>query len=304
MLKTTKRGVLYRFFSIYQNEARVKISRLHNLQNEYKNRASTSKLTAYGREKEIIIGPSIFCNAGVEVDLLKNVEDAYLLFLKLKKDSSVTSLVTFLGEHSLLIFRVGASTLKYAEAVVPTYPSKFRIHQIKLIEKGLLPLDPYPSNWDRLDWEIYNLMRDPNISFPKVAGEVGVTWKTVKEHFYKLLGDCKIWTEFFPKGKPSYFQVFLTFKTDFEVNLRDQLQKLNRTSILYKVGETILLTLYLNSNLELYSFLMLEKKGLIRDLEASIPIRHWSKLRRVGPMESHPRYQVDQLLQGLQRASL
>ena len=302
MPKVSKREVLYHFYSFYQEKARVKDSQLHNLQDIYKNIASTTKLIKYAKKRKIITGPSIFCNSGIEVDLLSDVEDAYLLFLKLRHDPSVTSLWTFLGQHSLLIFRIGASTLKYAEAIVPTYPSRFQVHHIKLEEKGQLPQDQYPMNWDDLDWEVYNLMRDPNVSLPKVAGKLDVSWKTVKERFYRLLDDCKVWTEFYPKGKSAYSPTFLSFKTDYEISLRDQLQKLDRTSILFKVDETILLNLYLRNNLELYSFLKLRKKGLIRELKASIPVRYWSKLRPVGPKEHHPRYQVDELLRRVRMA--
>jgi hypothetical protein len=304
MSKINKREILYLFFSQYQKETRVKVNRLHQLQDRYKNQVSTSKLLEYARRKKIIFGPSIFCNSGVEVDLLKNVKDPYRLYLKLRHDPSVTSLVTFFGEHSLLVFRVGASILEYAESIIPTYPSRFRINHLHLTEKGRLPSDCYPSNWDDLDWDIYNLMRNPNNSFPKIAGNLNVTWKTVRNRFYELLKDCKVWIEFYPKGKSAYSQVFLTFKTEYEIGLRNELQKLNRTSILHKAGNTILLTLYLNNNLELYSFLKLEKKGLIHDLEVSIPVRHWKKVRRVGPKENHPRYQVDRLLREFQKASL
>lgn len=304
MVKTGEKEILYRFFSLYQERARVKLSTFHKSQDRYKNPTSTAKLLTRAKRNRIIIGPSIFCNFGVEIDLLKNVKDPYGLFLKLRKAPTVTSLVTFLGEHSLLLFRLGASMLKYAEPVRPTYPSKFRVRDLEPKEVGQLTPDKFPSSWDDLDWDIYNSMRNPNVSFPGVAGELGVTWKTVRERFYRMLNECKIWTEFFPRGKPAYSQVFLTFKTDFEVDLRNQLQKLNRTSILYKVGDTILLTLYLLNNLEMYSFLKLEKKGLIRDLEVSIPVIYWSKLRRVDPKESHPRHQVDRLLQGVQRAIL
>ena len=304
MSKIKKKETAYRFFSAYQEDPRVKIKKLHSLQDIYKNRASTLEFIKRVRKRKVIVGPSLFCNTGIEVDLLINTKDAYLLFLKLRKIPSVTTLVTFLGEHSLLIFRLGASTLKFGEAVHPTYPSKFRTHHIMPTRKGSLPMDPYPSRWDELDWNVYNYMRNPNISFPKVAGKLDVTWKTVKKRFYEILKECKVWTEFFPRGKSAYSQVFLTFKTDFEVGLRDELQKLNRTSILYKVGNTILLTLYLDNNLEMYTFLKLEKKGLIQDLKVSIPVRYWSKLRPVDPMESHPRHQVAQLLQGVQRANL
>ena len=304
MDETSEREVLYRFFSIYQERARVKISTFHRLQEKYKNLTSTAKLIKRAKRNRVIIGPYIFCNFGVEVDLLKNVEDSYDLFKKLRKVPTVTSLVTLLGEHSLLIFRLGASMLKYAEPIKPTYPSKFGIRHLEPNKMGQLQPDQYPSEWDDLDWEIYNNMRDPHVSFPKVAGKLDVTWKTVKERFYRILKGCRIWTEFYPRGKSSYSPAFLTFKTDYEVDLRDQLQKLNRTTILYKVGDSILLFLYLLNNLELYSFLKLKKKGLIHDLEVSIPVRYWSKFKRVDPKESHPRHQVDRLLQGVQRAIL
>ncbi len=304
MPKISERETLYRFFTEYQEKVRVKDSQLHILQDKYKNIASTKKLIEKARKKRIIMGPFIYCNSGIEVDLLTDVENEYYLFLKLRHDPSVASLWTFFGEHSLMVIRNGASTLKYAEAICPVYPSKFHVQHIKIEKEGKLPVDEYPKNWEDLDWEIYNLMRNPSVSLPKVAGRLDISWKTVKERFQKLLKDCKVWTEFFPNGKSSYSPIFLCFKTEYELGLREQLQKLDRTSIIYKVGETILLTLYLRNNLELYSFLRLKKEGSIHELKVSIPLRHWTKFRRVGPKVDHPRFPVDELLRNLQMASL
>ncbi len=168
--------------------------------------------------------------------------------------------------------------MQYAEAIKPTLNTGFRIEDMELKEKGKLPIDPYPHCWDELDWEIYYLMRNPRISFAKVsgklksAGKFNVTWKTIETRYKKILNDCKVWISFFPDKYESYSQTLLTFRTDYETDLRRNLQKLDRTTFLYKVRDIIMLNLFLDNNIEHRIFLKLKKEGLIYDLHVSIPL--------------------------------
>jgi hypothetical protein len=148
-------------------------------------------------------------------------------------------------------------------------------------------------------------MIDPNVSFPKISSKFkDVSWRTIRDRYNRIVNDCKVWMEFFPSGKKSYSQVFFTFKTDYEIGVKEELEKINRTSYLYKVGETLLLTLFLDNNMQQYTFLKLQKRGLIRDLTVSIPLRYWERASPAGPHQSHPRHRVDELLRGVQKARL
>jgi hypothetical protein len=124
-------------------------------------------------------------------------------------------------------------------------------------------------------------MRDASTSFGKVGGKLGVPWQTVRDHFNKIVDDCKPWIIFLPKGYDNYQQAYLMFKTDYEVGLREELQKLDRTSIIWKFNDTILLHLFLDETLfklhrHYQNFFNLKKEGIIHDLHVSIPIGWYS----------------------------
>ena len=204
---------------------------------------------------------------------MKNeVSDVYGLFTEKKNDRNVRYAVSFCGEHAVLALKKGACVLQYAEAVIPSFPAKKTIQEIRLTEIGKLEPDPFPCNWDELDWKVYYRMKNPLVSYPKVSHALGTTWQTVKNRYEKIAKSCKIWISFFPRGYDGYSQTFLTFKTDYEVGLRKELQKLDRTTYLYKFGDTVMINLFYELSIEHYTFSRLEKEGLIRDLSASIPI--------------------------------
>lgn len=198
--------------------------------------SSTITLLKRARDEKIIIGPKIWCNTGFEVELEFNLEDPFLKLEKKKKTRKFSYLTALVGSLSLICFKKGASILEYAEAITPTFPAKKKIDEIVLEEKGELPRDEYPRKWDEKDWRVFETMRNPNFSFVKAGEKLGMSWHTVKNRFEKLLEDCKIWMLFFPKGYHSYQQSFLLFNTRYEIGLRNELEKLDRSSVLYKFG--------------------------------------------------------------------
>jgi len=119
-------------------------------------------------------------------------------------------------------------------------------------------------------------MIDPLVSFQKVGTELGVNWHTAKNRFEKILNDCKTWIGFFPRGYDNYIQTFLTFRTEYEISLKKELQKLDRTNYLYKFDNTIILNLFSDKITDHYTFRKWEKMELIRDLKVSIPVE-WHK---------------------------
>ena len=82
---------------------------------------------------------------------------------------------------------------------------------------------------------------------------------------------------FFPKSIKNYQQCFALFKTDYEVGLRNELKKLDRTTIIYKFDDKILLHLFLDELLQILTFFKLKREGMIHDLHVSIPIYWHSK---------------------------
>jgi hypothetical protein len=284
MVKNNHLESLYLFYLKFIEYPRIKYSKLHELQNIYKAKRSTGLFVRDALDKRIITSPIIYCNSGIDVEIKfqNEIEDPIGYIDSVKNDPAVTRAVALFGEHSFLCFKKGASILTFAEAVTPTLNSDFKLEDIELKEKGSLPVDPYPRCWDDLDWKIYDLMRNPRVSFPKISGklksegEFDFTWKTVATRYEKIMNDCKVLVAFFPKGMNNYSQTFVTLKTDYEQNLRKELQKLDRTTYLYKIGDTILLNLFLDNNIEHRVFVELKKKGLIRDLHVSIPVHFWT----------------------------
>jgi hypothetical protein len=173
-------------------------------------------------------------------------------------------------------FKKGDRIVQYAEAIFPTYPAKKTINDIQLDKKGKLPNDAYPEKWDELDWNVFKAMRDPFTSYVTAGGRLEVSWHTVKNRFEKIIKDCKTWIVFLPMGYIFYKQVYLLFETDYEVNFINELQKLDRTSIIYKFNDKILLHLFLDELLDVQIFYKLKRKRMIHNLYVSVPIGWYS----------------------------
>lgn len=282
MVKFDKTEILYRFMEEYLNNPRTHTSMLHEKYSPYKNHASTASFLRESFQKRVIYGPIIYCNSGIEVELLKDEKDPLTLLEKCRKDKNVTRAVTLCGDYSFIRFQKGASLLSYTSSIKPTLHTDFSICNIDLHEKGKLEIDPYPHGWDELNWRIYNLMRKPNISFSRVSfmlrDDFDITWKTVENRYKEIVQFCKILIGFFPEGKDAYAETLLTFETEYEIGLVNELRKLDRSTYLYKVGNTIILNLFLDCNKDHYYFLKLQKEGKIRKLSVSIPVWHFSPL--------------------------
>jgi len=276
MLNLGQLETAYAFVGAYSMNPRISTRELHRKHSHYSNRDSTTRFLKRLRNDEIIIGPRIYCNTGIDVILLEGVPVSLSYFDEQKKDPSITYAVSFLGSHSFMCFKKGTRTLKYAEAIMPSFPAKTSIDKMTLTEIGKLPIDPFPNRWDDLDLKVFQLMIDPLVSFQKVGTELGVSWHTAKNRFEKILNDCKTWIAFFPRGYDNYIQTFLTFRTEYEISLRKELQKLDRTNYLYKFDNTIILNLFSDKITDHYTFRKWEKMELIRDLKVSIPVE-WHK---------------------------
>lgn len=271
MLTQKQLQVIYAYVSVYSKDVRFPMKTFHKKYSSYGGLNTTKGLINKARDLQVLVGPYFHANIGIEVELLPSSGNSLEKWEKCTEDPSVMYAVLLTGEHSILAFRKGASILSYAESVIPAYPSSKSVGEIWPTLQGKLGIDEYPHGWDELDWEIFNSMRDPTISFPKVGAELGVSWETVRTRFAKIRGYCKPWISFFPHGFFKYYHVFLSFSTEFEVGIREELKKLDRTSYLYKYGSTIMIFLYTDDFREHLSFLKMEKDGVIHDLHISIP---------------------------------
>ena len=273
MVKNADSLFAYALFKEYQRNLRIKKRYIHEKISPYKSYPATLNHFKAIREKGILFGPKLWINSGFSVSLIKNSSKSSIeLFEKYRQIPEITYVMGLMGIYSILAFQKGASILKYAACISPSYPAQKSITDIELCEKGEIERDNYPRNWDDLDWKVFNKMRDPTRSFGKVGGELGATWNTVRLHFNKVLRDCKVWVNFFPLGYDSYQKALLTFKTKYEENLKSELEKIDRTSFLYKFNDTNALVLFYQNYRDLKTFEILKKERKIKNLTLSTPI--------------------------------
>ena len=281
MFTVSQLKTVYGFMTAFEKNPRITFKKLHKEYSTYQALKSIIDLYRKASDCKILLAPSILINAHIDVEIIKDNEtspsDLFILWNEKLKKSEVKYAVLLKGAHSLLIFKKGATLLTYAEAIKPSFPSSKKIEDIQPEEVGKLPCDLYPNNWNELDWKVYEYLKYPrSLSYIQVGEKLGVNWMTVKAHFGKIMKDCKPWNSFFPNGMSNYFHTYMTFQTDYEVGIREELKKIDRTSFIYKFGGTILLYAVLE-NQEIYRrFYDLEKEGIIHNLRVSVPVQ-WFK---------------------------
>ncbi|MBU7011607.1 MAG: hypothetical protein HXS46_13030 [Theionarchaea archaeon] len=278
MLKEHQIDIAYRIFRGYVDQIRLSHSKIHREYSDYSTKRATSNLLNDMRASKTIVGPRIWCNSGYEVKLVKETnEDPLILYEKLVQDPKVSYVMALEGYHNFLVFKNGATILKFAKAIVPSYPSKKTLYDIDPTEKGKLPIDHYPEKWDEYDWRVYELMRDPNVKYWKVGQKIGMSWQTAKRRFWRIMKQCKVFVGFYPLGFDSYSQAIITFKTEYEIGIMKELEKIDRSSFIFKFDDTIILFLsYENTSMN-YPFSKLRKEGKICDLHISNPVKYTNR---------------------------
>ncbi len=274
-----KLETLYKFHLALGNDPKISVKKLHESYSHFSSRQSSITLFNYCKEKEIIIGPFLYCNFGLSVTFLKRCRSPLRFLDKFRTGNNpyIYRATALCGDYSFMIFSPGKNKIQYAESITPSFPGQKSIPDLTFIfdEKCNLPIDPYPNGWGELDWKIFHCMRDTAIPFYKVGSKLKVSWMTVKRHYEKILHDCKVMVAFFPLGQRGYDQILFVFQTDYEGSLRNSLQQLDRTSYLWKSNDEIILTVFTKFyNETCEKFKEMEENGLIRNLRISTPIRH------------------------------
>ena len=285
MVKSSTLKVLYEYV-IYSTEiGRSPITDFQRKRFPKKRRKTiANQIRQY--KNRIFFGPHLFVLADVTVKMIPfEGMPALELLEKNKRDYYVYNSMAMVGCYSLISFRRNqdpsdsTNILAYAESIIPTYPSNKRIGDIDLSTYvgQRLPIMKKSLKWDDLDWGIYYKMNNPNQPSNIAAKALGLSHKTILDRFYRIQKDCSIWMPFFPKGYSNYNQFIVQLETKYEVGLRDELEKLDRSSYIYKIDDFLLLHLFLEKNKNLEFLLDLEKKGLIHSLSVSIPLRYHNK---------------------------
>jgi hypothetical protein len=282
MEELKKKKAAFAFYSKIRKNPRIKYRELHS-QSPYKTEYVTTQFAKKLFENLVLVGPYLYCNSGISVELFEDLDKNLTFLEERKEDENVTHAVALMGDYAAIVFSKGASILDFAEHIPPSLNGKGP--ENVYFETGQrLGSDPYPHGWSETDWIVYNAMRKPRARyFWKVGRKIGLSTQAVRDHYSSILEDCKVHLSLFPNGYYGYSQLFLTFKTKYETGLKAELQKLDRTSYLFRCKDLIILVLFVDSNIyggPCRKFKEMEEKGIISDLKASIPIEFYSALDR------------------------
>lgn len=278
--------IILSFCRTMEKNPRLAYSRFHREHSDYSRKQSTIYILNKAYEQNVIVGPYIYCNRELEVELQKNDRSPFELLEEAKKDRRVTYALALGGEWSFLALRMtdgkSKNVLNHVSTIMPDYTAKSRIEDLYFEEEGKLEDDPLPQGWDELDWQVYRQLGAPReVTIRDVADRLNFSWKYIKERFDKIMCQCKCLCYYLPLGYSGYHYIFLTFKTKYETGLKKSLARLDRSSYLQRFNETIMLTLFLEPEPHSYSvaidkFKELKEVGLIYELRISIP-HNWQK---------------------------
>ena len=144
------------------------------------------------------------------------------------------------------------------------------------LQKGLLNRDLEDFlPWENIHWDIfYHMKSDARRSFRDVGKSIGVTFDTVKKHFYEsVLPYCDVAHYFFPKGYDGYHQSLIVLKSSYEKDLVRSLSTLPCTSYVYPLEKDTLLSIFNEGIIDLMrAFKKLEEAGFVDDYLLLIPL--------------------------------
>ena len=272
--------IILQYVRFCVDEKEVRPMKFHRKCKPYKKRQSTSDLLYKAIKREVIRRPKLLCLPDIDVHFVKyNGLPRIDLYEEKSKDPNVTYVMALMGAFSLIYFQYGTGTLKYVKCVTPSYPSSFKFRDIDptIHSKGKLESMKKPTNWSDFHWKIYEARNDPQRSSVKIGKELNVDCSTVLDKYYEILKDCEIWIPFFPNGIANYTPYVFTLKSEYEQGILEELKKLDRSSYVYKADNTLILTLFFKRELEVDSFLKMEKKGIVHNMRVSNPI-HYSNV--------------------------
>lgn len=278
-------SIVLSFCKAIEKDPRISYSEFHRKTGDYSRKQSTIDLLNKAYQQNVIVGPYIYCNRNLEVNLQKNDRNPFKLLEEAKKNKEITFALALGGDWSFLsLKRTNGSKniLNHVSTIIPNHNAKCKIKDLYFEEEGKLDNDPCPQGWDELDWKVYGEMGAPRkVSITEVANKLNFSWKYIKKRFNKIMCQCKNLCYYLPLGYLGYHYIFLTFKTKYEVGLKKSLKKLDRSSYLQRFNDTIMLTLFLEPEAHSYTvaidrFKELKEIGLIDDLLISIP-HNWEK---------------------------
>ena len=278
MVKPGRLYALYQFAHVLRTNPRYERLKFHRSFSPYKTKDASYDLVEQAFNDSLIVGPFLYCNYGFSVKILRDDVNPLKVLKDLENEgtSPITHAIALSGDDTLLLISKGGNQLSYADAIEPSFTPELDLVNFTFSTVGNLGKDPFPETWNSRDWDVFHAMRNPRQSFVDVGKRLGVTWATVRRHYLRILEDCKSVVGFYPRGYKGYARLFITFKTKYEIGLKESLEKLDRSSYLWKFDDTIILILFVDDyNGTCERFTVLEEIGMIHDLRASIPIRYY-----------------------------
>lgn len=272
------------FCRAVEKNPRTQYVKFHNVYSYYPRKQSTYDLLNKAYRNNVIVGPYLFCNRGIEIYFLDDVKKPLKMLKNMKSDESIIYRCALMGDYNFMYTKYGANILECARTIMPTKITGIKIEDLYFNERGTLERDCYPTGWDETDWDIYETMREPRRrTFTEVGEELEIPWEQVRYRYQHLVTQCNVLSYFLPLGYYGYQYIIAIFKTDFEIGLVKNLKKLDRSSYIQKYKGEIILTAFLNPcpqaiNTAEERFKELEEIGIIHDLRICIPIRSQNPL--------------------------
>jgi len=275
----TKKKTDYALYRAVKENPRVTIKELFDVvksvRNKKRKHKSWTSIIDESFKDQILVGPRLYCNSGIEVTLFDEGEPE-------KEESDFG--ISLAGQYSYILFSPKKEgNLEYVELVNPKFPKKVTLEsRITCDEKeffdqcfaapGMLTPDKNPQ-WDDTDWKVYWGLQNPRQNFFTVGKELGIPWDKVKERYEKILKDCKVLMGFFPLGYSRYDHLLVTVTTEYETGLQKWLHGLDRSSWLLKVGNTLIMYLFhTHINLTCLKLVEMEEMGILNDFRWAFPI--------------------------------
>ena len=281
--KDKRLKLIYNYILHSAKHGRVNLSDFHRKFSLYQRKQTTFEILKKYKNR-IYTGPllTVPYDCYGELLLFHNFP-AFKSYEERKMNPMVNHSILCCGTFSLISFIRGIppppsndqinGKLTYYESLIPSFPSNFNISDMNISNSASkLPRLRNPTDWDELDWNVYKYMKNPNESSYSVSKELHVDYKTVLGRLKKIMRDCRIWISFFPRGIGSCHECLVALKTDYEINIKKELMKLDRTSYIYKVGDIVLLHLFLDRESDVLKFHEMEKEELISLFGISTPL--------------------------------
>lgn len=159
--------------------------------------------------------------------------------------------------------------------------------EIVVPERGELP-------WDDLDLALFRLLKhDLRMKYSEIIKCLGLSKSTFYPRLDKVLGNCTVWTRYYPKGYPNYNGYFILFRTKHEKQLTEKLKKIPVHCFILKVKSWVYAYILIEKDLIQRTFLdllrLMQSSGFVEEYRYSVPLFHWNRewttqeLRRHSP---------------------